>query len=419
MLRQALRPTQAHRQLDEPQSVEESERLRLAALHLEGDHRAGSHALLGVDLVLGVAFLQVPQVVDPVHLGVPRQEVGHVSCVLHLAGHAELERLQAPHEEPAGPRPGHGAEDGPGHLHLADELSRTEAPAGDEVRVPTHVLREGIEHQVGAQLQGVLVEGTQEGVVHRHQHPTVVGAALLRQAGARLDVHEGVGGVGRGLHVDHAEALLPVAFGQNPLQPLHPLHGGEAHRLDPELGEHLVEEVLGPSVDGLGERHHVAGAEEGEYGGGDGGHPALEDRGGLRSVEEGEPVLDDFQAGVVEAGVDEPHGLAGALLAESVGHLEEGLAGFGGLEHEGGRLEDGRLRRPLGPLGLVPVAHHEALGLQRMVTDVLLLLLVPHGDHSLEARPGGRTPSADHTSVAGRVTDALGRDGWNDRGHGS
>ena len=73
------------------------------------------------------------------------------------------------------------------------------------------------------------------------------------------------------------------------------------------------------------------------------------------------------------------------LLPEAVGELEERRAVLGGLEDEGGGLEDGRLGRALGPLGLVPVAHHEALGVERALPDPLvgLLVVIPHGTELL------------------------------------
>jgi hypothetical protein len=241
----------------------------------------------------------------------------------------------------------------------------------------------------------VLVDGAQEGVVHRDDDLAITGLALPGHLYASLDVHEGVGGVGGSLYEDHAQAALPVSLGEDPAQTVETLEGGEARRLDAELGQHLVEQVFGASVDGLGEDHQVTRRDEGEDRGGDGGHTALEHGGRVCPVPHRQTILQDLQPGIVQSGVDEARRLRGGLLPEAVSDLEEGLPRLGGLEDEGGRLEDRWLGGTFGPLGSVPEAHHQALGAHVVVADVLLLLLVPHEDRSCSrARGGDVTPAA-------------------------
>jgi hypothetical protein len=142
-------------------------------------------------------------------------------------------------------------------------------------------------------------------------------------------------------------------------------HGGDA-----ELGQHVLEEEIGAAVHGLGVQHHVAGLEQGQQRGADGGHAAGEAGRVLGAVPEAEAVLQDFEAGVVEAGVDEAHFLVGVGLAQAVSQLKVGLALLGAAEDESRRLENGGLDGALAPGGGVAVAHHQTFGAQLLAADM-------------------------------------------------
>ncbi len=140
-----------------------------------------------------------------------------------------------------------------------------------------------------------------------------------------------------------------------------------------------MEEVFGSAVGWFAEYDQVPGPEEGEGGGGDGSHTALEDRRGLGSVPKSKAVLEDLQARIVQTGIDETGLVLGVGLGEAVGTCEEGLPLFGALENEGGGGEDRCFHGAFRPVRTVSVAHHQAFGSQHSVTDLLLILLVPHG----------------------------------------
>ena len=102
--------------------------------------------------------------------------------------------------------------------------SRPISSAQQRVGVPRDELRPGVQHEVGAQLQRTLAQGSGEGAVHDRGHPAAERAAERRQVG---DLHHRVGRrlqpdevrpVGGGQHLVgvghvHPPELQPVARG--------------------------------------------------------------------------------------------------------------------------------------------------------------------------------------------------------------
>ena len=73
-------------------------------------------------------------------------------------------------------------------------------------------------------------------------------------------------------------------------------------------------------------------------------------------------MLQNLQAQVVKAGINEVHFLVGVGLAQAVGQLEKGLTFFRILKNEGGGLENGELDGLFALGGRVAVAHHQIFG---------------------------------------------------------
>jgi hypothetical protein len=72
-------------------------------------------------------------------------------------------------------------------------------------------------------------------------------------------------------------------------------------------------------------------------------HAAGEDGGTIRLIPDRQPILKDFEVGVVEARIDQARFLARARLTAAGGKVEEILALLGILENEGRCQEDRRL----------------------------------------------------------------------------
>ena len=176
------------------------------------------------------------------------QEACHVLGILHLRGHAHLERLEAAHQQPAGPRSRRGPDEGPERADLLHHLSPADARTGDHITVASDELGRRVDHQVGAVLEGVLEHGAQERVVYHDHRPLTALCQRARKLHRALDVHQAVGGVGRRLdqHRGDPAARDPLAHALRDLGRRHTRR--EAHDFDPELGEVVVNQVLGAPV---------------------------------------------------------------------------------------------------------------------------------------------------------------------------
>jgi hypothetical protein len=88
-------------------------------------------------------------------------------------------------------------------------------------------------------------------------------------------------------------------------------------------------------------------------------HAAGEDGGTLGLIPDRQPILKDFEVGVVEARIDQARFLARARLTTAGGKVEEILALLGILENDGRCEEDRRLERALRKARRIAVAHHQ------------------------------------------------------------
>lgn len=158
---------------------------------------------------------------------------------------------------------------------------------------------------MGAVLERMLPERPQERVVHHDQHGTVRAAMIAGDAGARLQVHQPIRGVGRRLHVEDAEPLPDAFFGD---QRPHFVFGRarqKAHRFDAPLGQDVLEQIVGAAVERLAVQHHIAGPQEREQRDKDRRHATFEGGGLLGLVPERQAVFEDLQVRIVQAAVDE------------------------------------------------------------------------------------------------------------------
>ena len=274
--------------------------------------------------------------------------------------------------------PVHGLAWDPVNVRVArigcQDLGRANGRSGDEIGVTSDELCQRIEHQVGPMVERALPDRAEERVVDRHDGIAFAGGMGPGDFDTHLDVDEVVGGVGRRLQVHHAQGRAG-GFGGQPLLDLRPrLAGTELDGDDAELGERVLNEVVGAAIEGTGMEDDLPGTNVRQERIGDRRHAAVEDEGGLGFIPQGEAILEDLQIRVVHPAVDESGLLALPQFLEAVGEGEEVLAGFGTRERERGGLEDRALHRALGPLRLVAVAHHEALRPQPMLVDGIPLV---------------------------------------------
>ena len=133
-------------------------------------------------------------------------------------------------------------------------------------------------------------------------------------------------------------------------------------------------ERLGAAVERAAVQDHVAGPHEGEDGGRDRRHAGREHETVLGLLVDGEPVLDDLEVRVVEAGVDEARLSFPRRLAPARRVVEVVAAFLGGAEHEGRGQEHRRLDRAFGQGRVVAVAEHQGFGMQRVIADADLVI---------------------------------------------
>jgi hypothetical protein len=96
------------------------------------------------------------------------QVVSHVSRVLHLRGHAHLERLERTHQQPPRPRIRRGADKGPQRADPLHDVPASHTRPRYHIAVAADELGGRVEHQVGTVLQGMLEERPQKRIVHHH-----------------------------------------------------------------------------------------------------------------------------------------------------------------------------------------------------------------------------------------------------------
>src|ERR1700733_8940651 len=130
MRHQSLGASQAHRELDHLQGVEQAKRLRLAALDRKSECRAGALALPPEHRVSRVVRTQEAQVIDARDLRVAAQKTRHQGGVLRRLVHAQRQRLHRAHDHPGGVGVELRAERAAQFLHRAYRFARSDDAAG-------------------------------------------------------------------------------------------------------------------------------------------------------------------------------------------------------------------------------------------------------------------------------------------------
>ena len=172
--------------------------------------------------------------------------------------------------------------------------------AADGGAVATQVLGCGVDDHVRAVLDGAQQVGGGHGVVHDQGH-----AVFVRNCSDGLDVEHVVAGVGYGLAV---EELGVGANGGAPLvQVIGVLNEGG---FDTEVGEGVLEQVVGAAVHGGGGNNVVACTGNVQDCVGDSCLAGCQQQRANAAFQGSDTVFDDFLGGVVEAGVN------GAQLGE-------------------------------------------------------------------------------------------------------
>ena len=182
---------EAHRELEDLEGVQDAERLRLAAPHVEREGRARRLALRLVDAPLRRALGQVGEVVHLRDRRVLGEEGGDDLAVAVGAAHAQRQRLERAAEHPAGMRVELRADGRAQQAHGPHGLARAERRAGDQVRMAADVLRQRVDGDVGPVLQRLLVERPEQGVVaDDHRAVALALADLVGDAPHQGDVDE-------------------------------------------------------------------------------------------------------------------------------------------------------------------------------------------------------------------------------------
>jgi len=197
VLDERLNTSQTLSKSEDVQVLEHSFSVLESTLHIEGNHRARSLALLLDNVVLWVAWQT--RVDDALNLGVALKELGDGHGVLHGLVDANLQRLARAHGEPRVKRiqaSAHGLEH---EVELVVELAVINADAsGNQVRVTTNVLGDGVSDHVGAEEKWVLVDWGHEGVVDNEKC-----AMTLASLSNLLDIENLQSRVGGRLKPDH------------------------------------------------------------------------------------------------------------------------------------------------------------------------------------------------------------------------
>ena len=272
-----------------PQGIHEPDGLLASALQAERQHAARAVGQILLRRRVMLIALQAG-VMHPCHLRVLAEVFGYGQRIGAVARHTQVQRLEAEvqqegvHRRRDGTEVAHELHHRFGDVGCAAEPLRVddavvggigggeagellcvrlpvEAAAVDDSaahrrRVAVHVLRRGVDHDVGTPLEGSAVDGRGEGVVHDERH-----AVAVSYAGKLLDVQHRAGRVGDGLAEDGlrvrsegaVDLLLRCVLVDEGEVDLHALH-------------RHGEEVERAAVDLRGANDMVARAAEVQYG---------------------------------------------------------------------------------------------------------------------------------------------------------
>ena len=283
------------------------------------------------------------------------ERFGEALRVLALAVHAQADGGQAAIEHPAFIGRQNVAE----HVAAAADFLNGvaglgERDAGQHVAEASQILRGGVKDDIGTELQGVLKDGPQEGVVH---HDDGFGGMAGRGVCRAFDIGHGHGGIGGRFEEDDA-AVRGGADGFVEGGGIATADGNPAHA---EGSQEAVDEAGGAAVKGRGVDDGTGGAGEGEAGSHDGRHTGIEDRGVRGTGFEGHNlVFQDLGIGVREAGVNQVGAFAFGGFDFAGSNGESVFRGFGTFEDVGGTAEDRGARGSEGKLGVEAPGQHRS-----------------------------------------------------------
>ena len=330
-LHQRLHAPERLGQREHPRAHGEGLARRDAARELEAHHAPGGPHLPRAERVLRV--LLEPRVVDALHLGRGREVRGHRGRVGAVAVHPHGQRLDAAQHEEAVHRTRGPADRVLVEGQLLADLGVTgDQRAPDHVGVSPEVLRQGVEHDVRAEAEGLLQVRRREGVVDDAQRARSVGQ--LRSGSDVGEAQERVAG--------RLEVHVPRALGEGRLDLLQVGRVHEAE-LDAIALEHAREEPPGPAVEVVARDHVVPRLEAVEEG-----------VAGRESARERQPASALLQGG--EVGLEgRPRRVARAAVLVVADRLG------GGRLRIGARHVDGRHDRPGHGLRLLAGVDREGL----------------------------------------------------------
>ena len=155
---------------------------------------------------------------------------------------------------------------------------------------------------------------------------------------------------------------------------------GKAESGDAECAHLVLEQRFGAAIEGPTMQNGVARPEKGEQRRRNRRHAAGEDGGTLGLIPDRQPILKDFEVGIVEARIDQTGFFARSRLTATGGKIEEILALLGVLENESRGQKDRRLERAFRKTRRIAVAHHQRLGMQAAIGyAVLVVIIIGHG----------------------------------------
>ena len=321
----------------------------LATLNLKGKDRGTAVGeVLLVELVIGV--LRQARVVHLGDMAVADQELNNLLGVLDMAINAQRQGLGALEQDPGVERADAGAlvtqqdsadigcEGGRtsslgkrdtmvGGVGLGDlgvlaaclpiEVTAVDDHTAQRGAVATDELGRGVDNDVGAVLQRTEQVRSAEGVVDDNRQTVLLGD--LRDG---IDVGDVGVGVAERLEVDDRGVVLDGTLD------LVQVMGIDKRGLDAKLGERVLQQVVGTTVDGLLGHHMVTGLGECLQGVGDSGSTGSNGEAGHAALERGDTVLKDALGGVGQTTVD----VTGVGKAKAVGgvlgvaeHVARGL----------------------------------------------------------------------------------------------
>jgi len=301
------------------------------SLDVEGEHTSETSGLLLGDVVLGVAL--EAGVDDLINLGVGLEELGNSHGVGAGSLDTDFEGLGSSEGDP-------GVEGGEASSHgLQDEeesvvkvLVVHNHASGNNVGVTTDVLGDGVGDDISTEVEGVLVDGGEEGVVDNEED-----ASSLEGVSNLSNVVDFEGGVGGGLEPDNlgvgSDFLLEV---------LDVEEASEGHLDVGVLGQDFSQVSLGTTVHIVDAEDVVTGLEE-LHEGNVSSHAGGGGEGVLSVLDGSEGSLEVGTGGVSASGVVEDDGDTGSGLGVGGGHVDgrdntvELLGGFvTGVDQSGG-----------------------------------------------------------------------------------